>query len=337
MPSLKELALHVDGIVHGDESCEISSVATLALAKEGQISFLSNPKYAKFLADTKASAVIVSDKMVKDLPSNGIVAADPYIAYAKIVHFLNPEAPLKNEIAQSAYISEKADIPDNLQVGHHTTIDDYTEVGDLSIIGHNTVIGQHVVIGKNARIGANVTICHGVVIGDNCIIHPGVVLGADGFGIANNQGEWLKIPQIGAVEIGNNVEIGANTTIDRGALENTVIGNGVKIDNQVQIAHNVVIGDHTAIAGCVGIAGSTTIGTKCIIGGGVGISGHIDITDNVLITGMTMVTKGIKEPGSYSSGIPVEPTKQWHKNTVRYRQLDKLSQRVKNLEQNALK
>jgi UDP-3-O-[3-hydroxymyristoyl] glucosamine N-acyltransferase len=194
------------------------------------------------------------------------------------------------------------------------------------------VIQDGVIIGNNARINPNVTICHDVIIGDDVIIHPGVVIGADGFGIANNKGKWLKIPQLGTVEIGHDVEIGANTTIDRGALENTVIGNGVKIDNQVQIGHNDIIGDNTAIAGCVGIAGSTEVGENCIIGGGVGISGHIKIADGVMMTGMTMVTKSISEPGSYSSGIPAETTNQWHKNVVRYRQLAKLTERVKKLE-----
>jgi UDP-3-O-[3-hydroxymyristoyl] glucosamine N-acyltransferase len=194
------------------------------------------------------------------------------------------------------------------------------------------VILAGVKVGAGSRLKANITLCEGVQIGERCIIHPGVVIGADGFGIANDQGSWIKVPQIGSVIIGDDVEIGANTTIDRGAIEDTIIGQGVKLDNQIQIGHNAVIGDHTVIAGCVGIAGSTTIGNNCVIGGGVGIGGHISIADGVQLTGMTMVTKSITSSGVYSSGIPAEPTAQWHKNVIRYRQMDKLVSRVKELE-----
>ena len=205
-------------------------------------------------------------------------------------------------------------------------------LGKGTIIGAGSVLQRGVSIGENTRLAPNVTLCHDVEIGDNVMLHPGVVIGADGFGIANDKGKWIKIPQIGRVIIGNHVEIGANTTIDRGALEDTIIGQGVKLDNQIQIGHNVIVGDNTVIAGCTGIAGSTIIGENCIIGGGVGISGHLKIADGVIITGMTMVTKSLTKAGVYSSGIPAEPTAQWHKNVVRYRQMDKLSLRVKKLE-----
>jgi UDP-3-O-[3-hydroxymyristoyl] glucosamine N-acyltransferase len=249
-----------------------------------------------------------------------------------VASLLNPDPERQAIIASTAVSSDEAQISDDACIDDNVVIGAHVSLGKGAFVGAGTVIQEGVIIGENARINPNVTICHNVKIGDNVIIHPGVVIGADGFGIANDKGKWLKIPQLGTVEVGHDVEIGANTTIDRGALENTIIGNGVKIDNQVQIGHNDIIGDNTAIAGCVGIAGSTEIGQNCIIGGGVGISGHIKIADGVMMTGMTMVTKSISEPGSYSSGIPAEPTSQWHKNVVRYRQLGKLNERLKKLE-----
>ena len=332
MWTLEQIAQHVNGEVLGDDTWQVDSVSTLKTATKHQISFLSNSKYTKYLSSTKAGAVLASKQTATSVTGNAIVVDDPYIAYAVIAALLNPEPEIKPIIASTAVISAKAEIAASANVGHHVVISDNVSIGDGANIGAGTVILQGVSIGKNARISPNVTICAHVKIGDNIIIHPGVVIGSDGFGIANNKGKWIKVPQLGSVEIGNDVEIGANTTIDCGALENTIIGNGVKLDNQIQIAHNDIIGDNTVIAGCVGIAGSTEIGQNCIIGGGVGISGHLNITDGVMITGMTMVTKSIRDPGSYSSGMPAETTKQWHRNVVRYRQLDKLSERVKKLE-----
>ena len=332
MWTLEQIAQHVNGEVLGDGTWRVDSVGTLKTATKYQISFLSNSKYTKYLSSTKAGAVLASKQTAASVNGNAIVVDDPYIAYAVVASLLNPEPEIKPIIASTAVISAKAEIAASANVGHHVVISDNVSIGDGANIGAGTVILQGVSIGKNARISPNVTICAHVKIGDNIIIHPGVVIGSDGFGIANNQGKWIKVPQLGSVEIGNDVEIGANTTIDCGALENTIIGNGVKLDNQIQIAHNDIIGDNTVIAGCVGIAGSTEIGQNCIIGGGVGISGHLNITDGVMITGMTMVTKSIRDPGSYSSGMPAETTKQWHRNVVRYRQLDKLSERVKKLE-----
>ena len=332
MWTLEQIAQHLKGEVLGDSTWAVDSVATLKAAKPHQISFLANSKYTKYLESTSAGAVLVTQEMSGAVTGNAIIVEDSYIAYALVARLLNPEPESQVGIASTAVVNPNAKIPKDACIDANVVIGADVSLGKGAFIGAGTVIQDGAVIGDNARISPNVTICHDVIIGDGVIIHPGVVIGADGFGIANNKGKWLKIPQLGTVEIGNDVEIGANTTIDRGALENTIIGHGVKIDNQVQIGHNDIIGNNTAIAGCVGIAGSTEIGENCIIGGGVGISGHIRIADGVMMTGITMVTKSISESGSYSSGIPAETTSQWHKNVVRYRQLAKLTERVKKLE-----
>lgn len=329
---LAQIAEHVGGRVVGDGQWQVDSVATLMTAQQHQISFLANTKYRKYLTGTQAGAVLITENELDAVPCNAIVVKDSYVAYAKVATLLSPEPELSPAIAESAVIDGSASIPASVVISDHVVIEQGVELGENARLGPGTVIQHGTRVGKNARIGANVTICHDVEIGDNVVIHPGVVIGADGFGLANDQGKWIKIPQVGTVQIGHDVEIGANTTIDRGALENTVIGNGVKLDNQIQLGHNDVVGDNTVIAGCTGVAGSTKIGENCIIGGAVGISGHIEIADGVVATGMTMITKSITEPGVYSSGIPAEPASQWHKNTVRYRQLGKLAERVKKLE-----
>jgi len=331
--TLAEIAKHIDGVVHGDETYQVESFATLEHAINHQISFLANLKYKKYLATTAAGAVIVNVEAAALVPSNAIVVDDPYVAYAKAARLLNPVRLYNAGIAPSAVISDASVIHQSASIGAHVVIESGVEIAERAVIGPNCVILTGVKVGAESRLTANITICEGVQIGERCIIHPGVVIGADGFGIANDNGQWIKVPQVGSVKIADDVEIGANTTIDRGTIEDTIIGKGVKLDNQIQIGHNTIIGDHTVIAGCVGIAGSTTIGKNCVIGGGVGIGGHISIADGVQLTGMTMVTKSITSPGVYSSGIPAEPTAKWHKNVIRYRQMDKLVARVKNLEE----
>jgi len=332
MWTLAEIAEHIDGVIIGDAACKISNVSTLLAANKQQISFLANTKYKKYLSTTDAGAVLVNKDMAEYVPNSAIVVDDPYIAYAKVATLLNPPRQEVTGIAASASVDPGVNIPETASIGAQVVIEAGVMLGKGTIIGAGSVLQRGVSIGENTRLAPNVTLCHDVEIGDNVMLHPGVVIGADGFGIANDKGKWIKIPQIGRVIIGNHVEIGANTTIDRGALEDTIIGQGVKLDNQIQIGHNVIVGDNTVIAGCTGIAGSTIIGENCIIGGGVGISGHLKIADGVIITGMTMVTKSLTKAGVYSSGIPAEPTAQWHKNVVRYRQMDKLSLRVKKLE-----
>lgn len=331
--SLSQIASHIEGEVKGDASFEVDSFATLQSATANQISFLSNGKYKKYLASSNAGAIIVDAKLASAVPCNAIVVNDPYVAYAKAATLLNPARAYQPTIDPTASIDTDSTLHPSAHIGSQVVIESGVELEQGAVIGAGSVLKKGVKVGRNTRLSANITLCDDVQIGKRCIIHPGVVIGADGFGIANDNGQWIKIPQIGSVIIGDDVEIGANTTIDRGAIDDTVIANGVKLDNQIQIGHNVVIGESTVIAGCVGIAGSTQIGKRCIIGGGVGLAGHITIADGVQLTGMTMVTKSISESGVYSSGIPAEPTKQWHKNIIRYRQMDILAERVKQLEQ----
>jgi len=330
--TLAQIAEAINGQLFGDSDYLIDGVGTLAEATPQQISFLANSKYKKFLNDTHAGAVIVASGMAAELKTNVIEAADPYVAYAKAASLLYPESFGQRAIHATAWIDPDATVADNVSIGPHVTIEKGAVIASGVSIGAGSVIEQDVYVGENSRIKSNVTLCHQVQIGQRVIIHPGVVIGADGFGIANDEGVWIKVPQVGRVIIGDDVEIGANTTIDRGAIEDTVISNGVKLDNQIQIGHNVIIGEHTVIAGCVGIAGSTKIGKYCAIGGGTGIGGHLEIADGVQLTGMTMVTKSITAAGVFSSGTPAESNKQWHKNVVRYRQMDKLFERVKLLE-----
>lgn len=330
--TLSEIASHIEGQVIGDPDYLIHGVGTLSQAGPGQISFLANNKYRKFLTTTRAGAVIVTPGLGADLATNAIEADDPYVAYARAAAMLYPEQEVEFAVHSTAWIHPEADVAGDVSIGPQVTIEAGAVIAPGVIIGPGSVVEANVQVGRDSRIKANVTLCREVIVGERVVIHSGVVIGADGFGIANDNGRWIKVPQVGRVVIGNDVEIGANTTIDRGAIDDTLIGDGVKLDNQIQIGHNVTIGDHTVIAGCVGIAGSTHIGSHCAIGGGTGIAGHIEITDGVQLTGMSMVTKSITESGVYSSGIPIEPAKQWHKNVIRYRQMDKLFERVSELE-----
>ena len=331
--TLAQIAEEINGRVIGDATYEVSSVGTLSNAESSQLSFLSNSKYKKFLKQSQAGAIIVSKDMSEYVVTNAIEVDDPYVAYAKAASLLHPVKKLSAAIHPSAAIDPSAEIGSNVSIGAHVVIEPGVIIKDNVTIGPGCVIEHDVILRKGVTLRPNVTLCFGVDIGERTIIHPGVVIGADGFGIANDNGHWIKVPQVGSVKIGSDVEIGANTTIDRGAIEDTVIADGVKLDNQIQIGHNVTIGKHSVIAGCTGIAGSTSIGEYCAIGGGTGMTGHINIANGVQLTGMSMVTKSINEAGVYSSGIPVEPTKQWHKNVIRYRQMDKLFDRVKQLEE----
>lgn len=330
--TLAQIAKRIGGTIHGDDTHKINNVATLTSASNSDVSFLFNPKYTKFLSTTKAGGVLVVPEMASQVPTNAIAVKDPYVAYAKVASFLFPNREADIGIHKSSWLSPNSSVHDNISIGANVFIEDKVEIEEGVNIGHGCVIQYGSKIGYGTLLAANITICKYVSIGKNVIIHPGAVIGADGFGIANDNGNWIKVPQLGSVVIGDNVEIGANTTIDRGTLDNTVISNGVKLDNQIQVGHNVTIGEHTVIAGCVGIAGSTHIGRYCTIGGGVGIGGHLIITDGVRLTGMTMVTKSITKTGAYSSGIPAESTHQWHKNVVRYRKIGNMDERLKRLE-----
>lgn len=334
--TLSELAKHIGGRVEGDPAFVIEGVATLATATNKDISFLSNTLYKKYLATTAAGAVILTEESVASCPCHALVVRDPYVSYAKIAALLNPPSAMPPQIHETAVIASSAKVADSVYIGPNCVIGENVVVDDGAIIGPGCVIESGVRIAGNCRLVANVTLCHDVTLGRRCLLHPGVVVGADGFGVANDRGSWIKVPQLGKVQIGDDVEIGANTTIDRGALDDTVIEDGVKLDNLIQVAHNVRIGAHTVIAGCVGIAGSAELGKHCALGGGVGVLGHLQIADGVQVTAMSMVTKSIKKPGVYSSGIPLQTNQDWHKNAVRFKQLDDLAKRVKALEKELL-
>ena len=330
---LGELAALLGGRVLGDGEVRISGIATLEHAQPGQISFLTNSKYRAQLAGTNASALILgeSDARASELPR--IIAQNPYAYFAKVSALLNPLPEVKPGIHPGAVVAEGAQIAVTASIAATAVIGAGAVIGEHSVIGEGCCIGENVVIGRHVRLYPRVVIYHGCVIGDNLIAHSGVVIGSDGFGIAMDEDHWIKIPQIGRVVIGNDVEIGANTTIDRGALDDTVIEDGVKLDNQIQIAHNVRIGAHTAIAGCVGIAGSATIGKYCQIGGSAGILGHLTIADHVVIASFTLIGKSIREAGSYAAIFPFSKTDDWRKNAVHLRHLDEMAKRLKYMEQ----
>ena len=316
----------------GDGEVRISSIATLEHADATQISFLTNSKYRGKLAETRAGALILgeADADASDLPR--IIAANPYAYFARVSALLNPLPEIQPGVHPSAVVGEGARIDPTASIAATAVIGAGAVIGAHCVIGAGCSIGDHVVIGSHARLYPRVVIYHDCVIGDNLIAHSGVVIGADGFGIAMDEGRWIKIPQIGRVVIGNDVEIGANTTLDRGALDDTVIEEGVKLDNQIQIAHNVRIGAHTAIAGCVGIAGSTSIGKYCQIGGSAGILGHLKIADRVVISSFTLIGKSIREAGTYTGIFPFSKMDEWKKNAVQMRHLDEMSNRIKVLE-----
>lgn len=330
--TLAELAERLGSSYQGDPNCIITGVATLEDAKPGQISFLSNPLYRKFLTTTQASAVILSPEDAEQFELNAIITPNPYLAYALVARLFDRTPTPHSGIAASAVISTSARIDPTVSIGANAVIEDEVVIGAGTIIGPGCVIGAGSKIGNQCRLWANVTLYHYTQLGDRVILHGGVVIGSDGFGFAFDKEAWHKIPQIGQVIIGNDVEIGANTTIDRGALGDTIIEDGVKLDNQIQIGHNVKIGAHTAIAGCTGISGSTQIGKYCRIGGGSGIAGHIEIADKVVVTGMSMITNSILQAGMYSSGTGLQESRVWQKNAVRFRHLDDLARQLKALE-----
>lgn len=330
--TLQQLASHTGGQVVGDGDTVIERVATLEAAGPGAISFLTNSAYRRKLSDTRASAVILRQSDVDHCPVNALVVKNPHASYAKVASLLYPASASTPGVHPSAVIDESNSFPENVSIGPNCYIGAGVKLGEQVSVGPGCVIEDNVEIGPGSRLRANVTICHDCKVGNQALIHPGVVIGSDGFGQANDNGVWLKIPQIGRVVIGDDVEIGANTTIDRGAIEDTMIGDNVKLDNLIQIAHNVHVGSHTVIAACAAIAGSTRIGRNCAIGGAVGIVGHLDITDNVQITGMSLVSHSIREAGVYSSGTPLDTNRQWHKNAVRFKQLNDMAKRIKELE-----
>jgi UDP-3-O-[3-hydroxymyristoyl] glucosamine N-acyltransferase len=330
--TLAKLAEIAGAQLHGDGSVMIHSVAPMDRAGDGEITFLSNVKYAKHLGECKASAVMVKASQLELCNTNVLVVDDPYVAYAKVAQALDTTPAPACNIAASAIIDSNAKLADGVAVGANAVIEAGVELAEGVIIGAGCFIGKGTKIGANTKLWSNVSVYHDVLIGSDCLIQANTVIGSDGFGYANEKGEWIKIPQVGSVVIGNRVEIGACTTIDRGALDDTIIEDNVIIDNQLQIAHNVRIGYGTAMAGGTVVAGSTTIGKYCIIGGACVINGHIDIVDGVTITGMGMVMRSISEKGMYSSGIPLQANKEWRKTATRVHRIDEMNKRLKAVE-----
>ena len=325
------LADFVQGELLGEDR-RISGIATLKNATDSEISFLSNSRYQNELESSQAGVVLLKPEMASLAPQGAIAVSDPYLAYAKISQ-LFVSASLAEGISKDANISPTATVSSSARVAAGAVIEADARVGEHAVIGANAVVGRGASIGDGTQLAANVSIGYDVRIGQRCMVHSGAVIGADGFGFAPSREGWQKIAQLGSVVIGDDVEVGACTTIDRGALEDTRIENGVKLDNQIQIAHNVVIGEHTAIAGGCAIAGSTRIGKRCTIAGMSGITGHLEIADGTHVTAMSLVSRSITEPGAYSSGTAIEPHRQWKRNAVRFRQLDEMHKRILELEE----
>jgi len=332
---LADIAERTGARLVGDGQCLIERVAEIASAGKGAITFISNANYVKYLETTQASAVILKKDLLEACRIPALVADDPRLIYAKTVNILFPRQRKKSGIAPNAVIADDAQVDRTACIESGAIIQSGANIAAGVEIGAGSVIGENVSIGKNSILYPNVTIYNGCTIGDDTIVHSGAVIGADGFGFVKDGESYLKISQLGSVRIGDNVEIGANTTLDRGAIEDTVINEGAKIDNQVQIAHSVVIGKNTVISAATAIAGSTKIGNNCLIGGCVGIVEHLTIADNVMITGRTMVTRSITQAGSYSSSTPMDTTSNWRKNSARFRKLDELAKRVNKLESSA--
>ncbi len=322
---LSELAAQVGAALEGDGSVLIARVATLDSAGPGAIAFLANPKYRTRLAHTRATAVIVSPEAAGGSPLPKLVSTNPYATYAKVAAILHAEPPPAPGTHPTAVVEKGAHVDASATIGAHAVIGAGSEVGARARIGAGCVVGAGSTIGEDVLLHANVTLYDRCVIGARTIVHSGAVIGSDGFGMAEEGGRWLKIPQIGRVVIGADCEVGANTTIDRGAMDDTVIEDDVKLDNQIQIGHNCRIGAHTAIAGCVGIAGSANIGRNCKIGGAAMIAGHISIADGVTVTGASAVMESIASPGVYTGIFPMLPHGDWARLSIELRHLRKLA------------
>lgn len=327
-----ELAVRFGCDVIGDPDVIVDHVATLRGAQSGALSFLANSAYRKFLSESAASAVVVSEQDADAVSGVAIVAKDPYLIYARMARILHPRSVPSAGIHARAVVHEGATIADDAAIAAAAVIESRAVVGARSSIGAGSYVASGVRIGADCWIGPNVTLMADVQLGDRCVVHPGAVIGSDGFGIARGPEGWEHVPQVGGVRIGDDVDVGACTSIDRGAIEPTIIGNGVKLDNQIQIGHNCVIGEHTVMAGMVGIAGSTTIGSNCAFGGNSGTTGHVTIADGVIITARCTVTSDIESAGTYGGVFPHDDIRNHQRSVARFRQLDKLARTVRKLD-----
>jgi UDP-3-O-[3-hydroxymyristoyl] glucosamine N-acyltransferase len=330
--TLGEIAERAGARLIGDAARPINAVNTLQDAQPGEVAFLANVRYRKHLKGTRASAVVLGPADVEDCPVDSLVAENPYLAHARVLAALYPDAPASPGVHATAVVDDSADLDPTAEIGPNACIGRRVRVGARAVIGPNCVLLDDVVVGEDARLVAMVTLGPRTRIGRRSLVHPGTVIGGDGFGLARDGDRWVKVAQIGAAVIGDDVEIGCCCSIDRGAIGDTEIADGVKIDNQVHVAHNVTIGRHTAIAGCTGIAGSAHVGASCMIAGAVNINGHVDIADGVQLSGTTTVTRSIRQPGVYTSTVPALPHADWLKNFARLRQLDDIVRKMRALE-----
>ncbi len=329
---LADLAERINARLDGDPDAQVHRLAPLYRAGPGDLTFVASPKLLDELRATRAGVVILKETLRSDCPVSALISDDPYLAYARAATLIVGEREQRRGIHTTAFVDPDARIHPEAWVGPQCVIEADARIERGVDIGPHCLVGRGTVVAEWARLVARVTLCDQVHIGQRTLLHPGVVIGADGFGFAREGERWVKIPQIGGVRIGADVEIGCNTTIDRGTLEDTVIEDGVKLDNQIQVGHNAHIGPHTAAAACVGISGSTRIGRGCTIGGAAGIAGHLEIVDGVHVGAMAAVSKSLTEPGAYASGTMVEPHAKWRRNSARFRHLDELARRVMTLE-----
>ena len=331
--TLGELAQRFELQAHGDPATEVVGVCGLSPGQSGRLSFLSNPKLRAELANTAAAIVIVRSTDVGNLRGAGLIAADPYLAYARIARLFDPDHDFAPGVHPAASVDARATLGAGCAIGAGAVIEAGAVLGDGVFVGPGCVVGRDARIGTGSRLVSRVSIGPRVVIGERCQFESGAVIGSRGFGNARSPQGWEAVPQLGGVIVGNDVEVGANTCIDRGAIDDTVIEDGVRLDNLIQIAHNCRIGAHTAIAACTGIAGSTRIGRRCMIGGAVGISGHLEIADDVVVLGRAMVTNSIRERGVYGSGLPLSEAREWRRTVARIRRLGRFDERLRTLEQ----
>lgn len=325
--TLGELAVRYGLELAGDPELAIDGVAALASASPGKLTFCTGPKYRRQLAATRATAVVVPRELAAECPVAALIAERPYASFARIAAALHPPAAVAAGLAPGAKIDATAEVARSAWIGEYAVIGAGVRIGERCRVGPHCVIEEGARIGDDCRLEARVTIGRGAVLGARCVLKPGAVVGSDGFGFAPDVDGYVKVPHLGGVRLGSDVEVGANTTIDRGTLEDTIIGDGVKLDNQVQVGHNCRIGAHTVIAGCVGISGSTIIGGRCMIGGAVGIAGHLAIGDEVVVTGYSMVSHSLPGPGTYSSGMPAIEAAKWRRAVARLHRLDREKRR----------
>ncbi|WP_295390816.1 UDP-3-O-(3-hydroxymyristoyl)glucosamine N-acyltransferase [uncultured Thiodictyon sp.] len=316
----------------GDPRTRVVRVADLLNAEADCLSFLGDRKYRGALAHTRAGVVILSEPDAAAATAPVVISRNPYLSFARAARLLYPSPAVVGGIHPAAVVAPDAVIDPSAWIGPTAVVEAGAQIGPRVFVGPGSIVGEGVSIGEDSRLVARVTLCRGTRVGKRALLHPGAVIGRSGFGFAKDGERWVRIPQVGRAVLGDDVEIGANTTVDRGAIGDTVIHDGVKLDNHIQIGHNVEVGEHTAMAAMTGISGSTRIGRNCTIAGAVGMAGHLTIGDQVHFTGQAMVTRSFAAAGSYSSGIPAMPSAEWRRNVARFRQLDELTRRLKQLE-----